>query len=104
MATKALPQGSCNFPVNMPREMRRQLGRLAFESDMSTGEYIRRLIEPAVRNGIIFAKASAKASIIAITITGFAAVCNYSLTPNQDLRRAPTRIVARGVRKEVEAA
>jgi len=45
MATHPLGKGTSNLQVNMPAEAKRTLGRLAFESGLPTGEFIRRLIE-----------------------------------------------------------
>lgn len=42
MSTHAIPRGTCNFPVNMPREMRREVGRLAtIEGAPSVGAWVR---------------------------------------------------------------
>jgi hypothetical protein len=42
--TKPIPAGTVNFPVNMPRELRLQAGRHAFQKDKSLGEWVRELI------------------------------------------------------------
>lgn len=48
MSTHAIQPGRCNFPVNMPVEMRREIGRLATMHGQSTGAYIRGLIEQSI--------------------------------------------------------
>jgi predicted DNA-binding protein len=45
MATNPLPVGTVNFPVNMPEEQRRKLGRLAtIEGARSVGAYVREIV------------------------------------------------------------
>lgn len=49
MSTHALPRGTCNFPVNMPVEFRRELGRMAtIEHAPSVGAWVREVIEERI--------------------------------------------------------
>jgi pyruvate/2-oxoglutarate dehydrogenase complex dihydrolipoamide acyltransferase (E2) component len=47
MATNALGAGTCNLSVNVPRNWRRLLGRLATTHDVSMGELMRRMVARA---------------------------------------------------------
>lgn len=46
--THSLGKGTCNFPLNVTREERLILGQLAFSSDVSMGEFLRRMIRRGV--------------------------------------------------------
>lgn len=48
MATKPLPPGTCNFPVNLPVDLRRDAGRLAYAADKSLGAWLREMVAQQV--------------------------------------------------------
>ncbi len=120
MATKPLPVGTCNVPVNVPLEWRRRLGRLAHESDISACEYIRRLLAPALEEGLIFGPADDRVSVkvmrmglLLFVLGTYAAAIVQSLDPahGDDMRRSSTSVrvvrggrVLRGVRRAREDA
>lgn len=48
MATHPIPRGSCNFPINLPVELRRDAGRLAYMHGEALGRWIREMLEREV--------------------------------------------------------
>lgn len=44
MPTRPLPPGTCNFPVNLPVDLRRDAGRLAYAADKSLGAWLREMV------------------------------------------------------------
>ena len=52
MATIPLTKGTANLSVNVPLAMREQLRSLARASQCSVGEYIRRVLAEAIRDGV----------------------------------------------------
>lgn len=102
MATKPIPPGSTNFPVNMPTELRRVAGRLAYEQDMALGAWIREMIcarvAVAYRAGEIsreVAQAALKTSFVAVVALGFFAAAAASVLGGNEPRRVG-RISRRG--------
>lgn len=43
MTTKPIPSGTHNFSVNLPADTHRHLKRLATASDITAGQYLRKL-------------------------------------------------------------
>jgi hypothetical protein len=95
--TNAIGKGTCNVPINLLVEERAIIGRLAFEKDLSAGEFLRRVI----RRGIAMsdpeeAKAMAevrrtwkRATRVAISVS----IVLLALFQGQDLRRVrPLRL------------
>jgi hypothetical protein len=54
MATNSIGKGNAKIDFSIPIEHKEIIDALARESDMSTGEYVRRLISPAMSKGIVF--------------------------------------------------
>lgn len=48
MSTRPIPVGSCNFAVNMPKELRAEAGRLAAMEDEPLGAWIREMLREKV--------------------------------------------------------
>lgn len=97
MATKPIPAGSVNFPVNMPKTIRQEVGRLAFIEGKALGAMIREMlslrVEEARRAGR-FSRQVGRAATIALGIVALAAA-SFSPTSSLIARRVRCN---RGVR------
>lgn len=90
MATKPLPAGTVNFPVNMPSDLRADIGRLAYiENAQSIGAFIREMIqqrvEQAKRAGKLVGQNARPAAVAGLVILGFIALAFASVSPAQPL-------------------
>ena len=95
MATRPIPAGTVNFPVNLPRELRLEAGRLAFLEDKPLGALIREMlaerVEAARRTGRLIRHHAG----VALVVLGIGALAAASISPASQL---PAIRRMRGVR------
>lgn len=102
MPTKPLPIGTCNFPVNAPVELRRDVGRLAYAQGKSLGAFTRELWERAVadayRTGKLvdrIAQRSLEISAVLVAMFGIAAAVLAAAMGDNSQRTARIQRVSR---------
>lgn len=80
MSTRPIPAGTVNFPVNMPEDLRRDAGRLAFCAGESLGAWVREMIaakvEAARRSGLLdtTGQLTIRLPVLALAAVGMGAV------------------------------
>ena len=106
MATNPIPRGTCNFPVNLPLELRRDIGRLAFSDGKALGRWFREVAEAAVaeayRTGRLIDRTAQRSLEIAgvfVVALGIGAVLGACVSGENDPRAF--RRVSRRRRDEV---
>lgn len=115
MATNPIPAGTVNFPVNMPEEQRRKLGRLAtIEGARSVGAYVREMvaerISEAESHGVALARDVHQMlmpwALCLVVAGGFASVLVTAAMGENELRRPAqvrtvrVRMSGRGARRD----
>lgn len=112
MPTRPLGAGTVNLAVNMPQELRADVGRLAAMADESAGAWIRELILERVRAARRDGKLSQPGQLamrlgawvlfaLGGSITGYEAILGHSELRRRVSMKEPVRIV-RLVRSEGE--
>lgn len=97
MSTHAIGTGTCNVPVNMLREERDILGRLALHANATTGDFVRQLLRRALARthreaseAMIAARRERNRTLKAVVVlaAGLVVVGLQVAGTDQDLRRA----------------
>lgn len=104
MPTKPIPQGTCNFAVNMPHELRSDGGRLAAMDDESFGAWIRDLVREKVREAKLSGRLAQAGQLtmrlgawvcfsVGASITGYEALLGQSNSRRRVNLHEKTRLV-----------
>lgn len=101
--TNQIGTGTCNVSINLPRDERTELGRLAFQSGAkSVGDFLRGLVLRGLEQENV--EAARRVREIRARYYGSALLtiflASLALHPNQDLRRTGRRVRIEEVREE----
>lgn len=104
MATHPIPQGTCNFAINLPIPLRREAGRVAAMQGLALGRWLRELalreVSTAKLRGALDAagQITLRLPAVALGLIGAAAVIAQMFAVDSD--QVARRVVRRGRRRD----
>ncbi len=100
--TKPIGRGTVNRTANLPEPLDRQIGRLAFESDLSISAYLRHLAKEAAEQGRVITghlqdarQTALHLTVIVLVGLGFGCTIAKSIVGENEPRRCARRTARR---------